>query len=696
MSMQLRYKGGFFSIRNTLYNIYIYQDGYNGEASFVAFTDTPLTIEWPEVDKLEPVMSSSAKLQLYASSDRCFADLYTVKAGSIRLDVYRDNNLYWSGTLDPELYEEHFAYLSDYGVELTFSDFAILDRKKFSSSGFKTLREIITNAIGLMNINYLGVSEKISTKLFSSSSDNILGATSVQCQNYYDEDGEPMTMREALDETLRPFALKMIQKAGQLHVFDLNAMSNEDAAFVQWDSDDSTYSVDKVYNNVKLTYSPYEKTTLIEGAVDQETVTGKEITTWFSTEATSNDEIGFKTILSDTAKGLKKGDNAKYYRIVPVYSGDEEAGVAWTVETFASRNSGTYVNYLQEPTENIGNMLFAVPDTAFVANTGTTKDNYRLKISLKLLFDPRYNPFEEASKTNEEGNWKDQQNRANFVYVPIKLLLKDGVGTVLYHYDNHAVKDSDSFANPGEKAYWKRGDATWGDCYLCWYQGNRKNESGIGGWQTNKQIIGYYRGDLPALFDKRGTGELINLPPVSGYLEMQVGTGIIAYDYGREIKDSVYTQCRWLLYKDPKIDFVEKTGNTIATKDIEYSAWLNKDAEEGIKIETKLGTMPDPSPAALGQLYDTSSQTIRNSYYRAGVTDYLEKLLIGTVYSQYATPNIVLSGTAELIESFGTYKDNNETGNYIILSEMQDLRMDQSNIKMVQFKGDDYDGIKYY
>lgn len=696
MSMQLRYKGGFFSIRNTLYNVYIYQDGYNGEVSFVAFTDTPLTIEWPEVDKLEPIMSSSAKLQLYASSDRCFADLYTVKAGSIRLDVYRENNLYWSGTLDPELYEEPFAYLSDYGVELTFSDFAILDRKNFSLSGFKTLREIITNAIGLMDINCLGISEKISTKLFSGSSDNILDATSVQCQNYYDEDGDPMTMREALDETLRPFALKMIQKAGRLHVFDLNAMSNEDAAFVQWDSDDSTYSVDKVYNNVKLTYSPYEKTTLIEGAIDPETVTGKEITTWFSTAATSNDEIGFKTILSDTAKGLKKSDNAKYYRIVPVYSGDEEAGVAWTVETFASRSSGVYVNYLQEPTYNIGDLLFSIPETAFVANTGTTKDNYRLKISLKLLFDPRYNPFEEASKINEEGNWKEQQNRANFVYVPIKLLLKDDAGTVLYHYDNHAVKDSDSFANPGEKAFWKRGDAAWGDCFLCWYQGNRKNESGIGGWQTNKQIIGYYRGDLPALFDKRGTGELINLPPVSGYLEMQVGTGIIAYDYGREIKDSVYTQCRWFLYKDPKIEFVEKTGNTIATKDIEYSAWLNKDAEEGIKIETKLGTMPNPSQAALGQLYDTSSKTIRNNYYRAGVTDYLEKLLIGTVYSQYATPNIVLSGTAEIIGSFGTCKDKNETGNYIILSEMQDLRMDQSNIKMVQFKGDDYDGIKYY
>lgn len=119
------------------------------------------------------------------------------------------------------------------------------------------------------------------------------------------------------------------------------------------------------------------------------------------------------------------------------------------------------------------------------------------------------------------------------------------------------MKNSESFANPGEKAYWKAGEAAWGDAWLCWYQGNRKNESGLGGWQTNKQIIGYYRNALPALFDKRGSGELIKLPPVSGYVEMQIGTGIPVYDYGKETKQSNYDQCRWLLYKEPKIEFVE-------------------------------------------------------------------------------------------------------------------------------------------
>ena len=696
MSMNLRYEGGFYSYSDVLYDVKIYQEGYSGAVTDVDFTDTPLTIEWQETDKLEPVQSSSAKLQLYSDSDRQFVDLYTVKAGSVRLDVYREGSLYWSGTLDPELYEEPFAYKTDYGVELTFSDLAILDRLSFSGEGFKTLRQIITEALTASGINYGSLMEHVSTRLFENSSSNLLDATAVQCQNFYDEDGEAMTLREVLDETLRPFALRLIQKGGVVHLYDLNALYT---AFtpeaVEWDSDDSTLSVDKVYNNVKLTYSPYEQTTLLEGEVDPDTVDGQRLTTWFSTDTGDSEEIGFYTHLSDTAKGLEKHANAKFYRIEPVYSGGEEAGIAWTVETFASRNSGTYASYVQQPSDSIGSMLLKVPETPYLANIGTARNNYRLKISLSLLFDPRYNPFEEASVNNEEGNWEEQQDRANFAYVPIKLTLRDGNGNALYHYVNNAVKDSESFANPGEKAYWRSGEAAWGDAWLCWYQGNRKNESGLGGWQQNKQIIGYYRDGLPTLFDKRGTGELINLPTVGGYLEMQVGTGIPIYDYGKEIKPANYDQCRWLLYKDPKVEFVEKTGNSISTKDIEYSAWLNRDAKEPLDIDTVLGTMPDPSPAALGQLFDTANYAVRGSYYRAGTTDLLEKLLIGTIYTQYATPHKVLSGTTVLLPEFKTHTDKHEPGTYLVLSETQDLRAEQSNIRMVQFEADDYEGIEY-
>ena len=697
MSMGVKYKGGFYSYKDVLYEIEILQEGYSGSATTVGFTDTPLLIEWDEVDKLEPVMSSSAKLQLFSDSDRQFVSLYTVKAGSIRLDVYREGVFYWSGTLDTELYEEPFAYGDSYGVELTFADFAVLDRLNYNGSGFKSLRTLVTEALNSSSIRYnASYSERISTTKAGSTSGSLLDEVFVQCQNFTDEDGDPYTVREVLDEVLRPFALRLVQKSGKIHVHDLNALyASYTPSAVVWDSDDSTFSVDSVYNNVTLTFSPYERTTLLEGKVEEESVSSSSrLTTWFNTATESSDEVGFYTYLSTTGKGLTVNSPAKFYRIDPVYSGESEAGVAWTVETFSSRNSGTYVNYLNEPGSSIGSLLFSVPDRPYLANIGSDRSNYKLKISLKVLFDPRYNPFEESANENEKGNYEEQQHRANFAYIPIKLTLRGEDGAAKYHLVNKGVKDSTSYASFGNLVYWSSGEASWGDAWLCWYNDDRKKASGLTGWSTNKQLIGYYRGDLPKIFGELGEGDLVRLPDTHGYLDLQVGTGVVLWDYQKEVKAKNYTQCRWLLYKEPKIEFVKKSGKSIDTKDIVYKAWLNKDAQEGVSIETILGCMPQPSPAALGLLFD-SYRTAYTSFTRAGVTACIEKLLIGTVYTQYATPHVMLSGTTGILSSFGTYTDVHAPGRYVLLSEVQDLRNDSSEIKMVQFEADSYEGIEY-
>lgn len=214
MSMQLRYRGGFYSLNQTSYDIEIWQEGFLGQVEDISFCESPLEIGWPETDKLEPVQSSNATLQLYSDSDRRFVGLYTIDAGSIRMDVYRNGVLYWSGTLDPELYEEPFAYLSDYGVSLTFADMAILDRLNWGRAGFMTLRETIMEILAQTGIKYGPLQEHTSTKLSQYGTENILDAISVNTENFFDEEGEPMTLREVLDETLRPYGLRLIQKGG--------------------------------------------------------------------------------------------------------------------------------------------------------------------------------------------------------------------------------------------------------------------------------------------------------------------------------------------------------------------------------------------------------------------------------------------------------------------------------------------------
>lgn len=249
MSKQLRYRGGFYSVNNTLYDMEIWQEDYTGPVTDIAFCETPVEIEWSETDKLEPVQSSRTTLTLFSDTDRQFVDLYIIKAGSIRMDIYRNKALYWSGTLDPELYEEPFSYKSGYGVTLTFSDMAILDRLKWNLSGFIDIKSLFNYCLSQSGIKYAGIEEHISTRLNSYSTENLLTEVSVQTENFYDEDGEPMTIREVLDETLRSFALRLVQKAGKVIIYDLNGIYTEfKPKEIKWEQEDAVLGVDKVYN----------------------------------------------------------------------------------------------------------------------------------------------------------------------------------------------------------------------------------------------------------------------------------------------------------------------------------------------------------------------------------------------------------------------------------------------------------------
>ena len=697
MSMRSIYKGGFYSVNNMLYEVEILKDNYAGATTEIAFGEDPLTIEWADVDKLEPVMSSSARIQLFSDSDRQFVGLYTVETGSVRMDVYREGSLYWSGTIDTELYEEPYAYKDGYVVEITFSDFAPLDRLRFEGSGFMTLRSLINDILAKSGVRYTGLIPYISTSPYlynvvDETSGSLLDTVSVQAANYYDEDGEAMSLREVLDETLRPLSLRLTQKGGSVYLYDLNALSTAvQPTSITWESDDATLSVDKVYNNVKVSFSPYERTNLISDGMEAEDVPDENMRMVWVNAKEGGDNIGFNIYESDTgSEGIEKHAAAKFFKIDSVYSGSDAAGIVWS--------ANPYTNFINTPCPSTGAMLFKPTAKAYVGDVAGRSE--KIKISLSLCMDTRYNPFEEASAENDDKAYDKLQNWANFAYVPVKILLKDEQGNVLYHFFNNGVKLSSSFGHNEGKYKWMAGDTDFTHCWLCYYNGNRKSESGLGGWQTNKPIIGYYRGEkLPVNFDKLGTGEYIPLPPVSGYLEVQVGVGVNCYDYDSDtawkLREDLYPYVKWMLYKDLKVELVDKYGKTMDAQDVEISAWVNRSAKEELSVDTKLGTLDKASPTALGQYFTTSTHTALGRFRRAGVTDRLEKLLCGTVYSNYAGRSVTLSGEVHVLHQFGTYSEANEPGLFVLASETQDLRADTSQITMTRFNADNYEGIEY-
>ncbi len=706
--MSMRYFGEFYSRKGVLWRVEIWQNANSPfvpeEVRFPA--DSPLEIEWKYSDKLNPVIGSSATLVLESPSDRKFMDLYTIEVGTVLLNVKRQGELYWSGMLDPELYEEPFSRDKLYDVPLTFSDFSILERLNFSGKGFFSIRQLINSCLNACGFTIHHIREYISTSQYPGDSDKFLDETSVLADNFYDEGGKPVTLREMLEEVLRTFSLHIMQKHGEVIIYDLNALySTLEPEVINWKSDDAVLGVDKVFNNVKVTFSPYSRHKLLKAELNEDdypTPTEGGVLVYINNKDLkyTTDPIpeGFRVFLSTGTNDkitINAASGAKFYTISPIYSGSESRGVAHCMRPFNVQYLHAATPVFQNRNEKnnvISQELFRVNDMAYLGYIGYKRTNYKLKVSLDLLFDVRYNPFENADSLNESGNWTRLNAWCNFAYVPIILTLRDAQGKALYHYENKGVMLSNGYEGKG---YWRAGEGAWGDAYLAYYdKSNRKSASGLGGWSTNLPSIGYYRGGLPSKLDKLGNGELIDLPTSAGWLELKVGTGVHQFDYERECKN-IYDRTRWILYKNPSITLVDNYGNDLSSDDLEHSSWINKAAKEELTIDTIVGSMATPTPSARGQLFSSGTSSIINKFYRAGKQDYVERLLIGTVYSNYASRMNLLSGSVNLLPHFGILTDIHEPGRYILLNEVQNVIEDESEIKTVQFLPDNYEGIEY-
>ena len=204
----LRYTGKFISRAGVIWRVDLMQEA---DAEFTSvgaleFDEEPLTIEWKREDKENVICGSSATLKIISPGDRTYEDLYTIEVGRIRMDVYKNERLYWSGALDPEFYEEPYEKARDYIVQLTFSDFGILDRIKYDLSGMRTTREIVQYAINRAGIAYGGINTDYITTTLPGGSVVSGGALSVRSENFVDEDGEASTLEEVLKGVLHPLA----------------------------------------------------------------------------------------------------------------------------------------------------------------------------------------------------------------------------------------------------------------------------------------------------------------------------------------------------------------------------------------------------------------------------------------------------------------------------------------------------------
>ena len=574
----LRYRGEFLSVAGTVWRAEIWQEadaefGTIGALEFDA--DEPLVIEWSGKSKEEVICGSAATLKIVSPGDRTYEDLYSIEVGRVRLDVYRDNTLYWSGCLDTEFYEEPYEQAYGYTVTLSFADFGVLDRLKFDLAGMQTIEAIVAYAIGRSGISYGGIEQGfISTKLTPTGGAMLLGDLQVRADNFYDEDGEASTLGEVVTGVLQPLALRMVQRGGKVYIYDLNALhESAPRKQIEWDGDSQTMGVDVVYNNATITWSPYVQEgnllpeacwpadiktdpTLValnnlEGKVQGDAQyfsyhAGKEM--W---DLRDDTDSGFTLWLSERGDGVELIDNrCKFFKIVPQNDGTESEGIALRWVAFNGRKymdgrvertvvdtagygitpdslAGPILN-LYGVTPTAGGVLFR-SKSIWLPPVDNPKA-LLLRVRMDLLMDPRANPFEEAENFAEdwqEKDWHDLfKSHANAVYAPVSIKYKPAGSDVIYVWSNrdnieYRYKNQTTLSDTlgSWQAFAEDSNGAdpyeWG--YLSYYDAkNLTDESGVLGWKSNRPALGRRYGALTSAVKNAEPGQYIPYPNFGG------------------------------------------------------------------------------------------------------------------------------------------------------------------------------------
>ena len=746
----LRYSGEFVSVQGRIWRAEIWQENdipfiSIGDIDFDA--DGPIKIEWNEAKKEDVVCGSVATLKVISPGDRTYADLYTVKAGSVRLDVYCGNELYWSGTQDTEFYEEPYSEGSGYTVDLTFGDFGILDRLRWNRSGMMSVRDVVATCVNATGIKGCLINtSNISSRMVGGTEHTALTDMNVYAANFYDEDGEAMTLEEVLEGVLQPLGIKMVQRGGKVWLYDLNGLNEQSQTRgVEWCGDDQVLSTDNVYNDAKVSWSTYVRdgnlmsercwgmTKCDSNLTALNTLEGQKMgnATYYTYHLSKKvgqwkeeDDAAFTLwVAKEGMHATLVDESVRFFKMVPQMCGIKTEGIvlkycAWRYNDAVWGGSevkehGKVWTDLFEGEYKRKLFEFEKINLAPIE----TDDKLALRLRMEMLMDARMN-FTEAAEDVTYAPEKTRMNAidkyVNFVYVPVRLKFRPSGTNDVYIWTNRDVveKPKAEAVTMSKDTYGKwvlyAGNEREKYGYLAYYDAvDREGKGGVGGFVTNRPAINPHTEKLTSYLERAENGQIISYPNMGGKggeLWLEVCNGWVAKDGNKEFAEkmndrlkTIYSTLQWIAVKMPNLEVRNDVNfdSSLNTDDVEYRGKLNADAREDIEIETICGTSEKGVPTALGAYYDKDGRQIRQ-IERGGRVATVEELLIGTLYSQYAERHVKLSGECVLLDGGLTaYTERNQGGKkFTCVEDVQDVRMETSEAVYVELSGDEYNAVR--
>lgn len=205
----LIYTVPFKSIKDNSFLIEIYKRDYTGTSTELIGSVSPFVITIEDADFIyEPLRFSNAKLTLVGND--YLRGLFSVDYQQYKV-VLKSDKIIWSGFIKPEIYSQDYTDI-DFTLELEcisgLSSLEFIDYPQQGVDGkeFVSIWNLIKLCIGYAYSDYTGI---VLPHVYASNAEaytnkvNVLNEMLISEQNFFDEDGVPMNLKDVLEEVCK-------------------------------------------------------------------------------------------------------------------------------------------------------------------------------------------------------------------------------------------------------------------------------------------------------------------------------------------------------------------------------------------------------------------------------------------------------------------------------------------------------------
>lgn len=239
----------FKSVEENSYNIVIEKKGYIGISTELVGASKPFVVEDYADFIFNPFKLSSATLSIYGGD--YLRELFTPDPQGVRVKLLKNGNIEWVGFITNDTYSQDYSNSEFvYEIEL-INPISTLKYIKYESNlKIITFIQLIKDAVEKANAEIKTL--YLPSSYTDSSNNNIYNLIKVLSNNFFDEQNEPMSYYEILEEIAKYLCLTISVKGDSVYFIDYTGIGKGFNGYYKYNLTTGSVTSETLYHTTSV------------------------------------------------------------------------------------------------------------------------------------------------------------------------------------------------------------------------------------------------------------------------------------------------------------------------------------------------------------------------------------------------------------------------------------------------------------